>query len=61
MDPEKSKVGEPRGVASVTLMRLANTARRRGGFTLGDALASAEQASFGFVMLLTPSFSRDEI
>jgi hypothetical protein len=52
MDPEKGTGGEPRGVASVTLMRLANTARRRGGLTLGDALASAGQASFGFVMLV---------
>lgn len=41
-----------RGVASNALARLASTARERGSLTVGDALASAGEASFGFAMLL---------
>lgn len=52
MGSEKGRASEARGIASVTLLRLADTARSRGGLTLGDALASAGEASFGFVMLL---------
>jgi hypothetical protein len=33
-------------------MRLADTARERGGLTIGDAVALTGEASFGFVMLL---------
>jgi hypothetical protein len=52
MSPETSRAGEPLGIASATLRRLADTARSRGGLTLGDALASVGDASFGFVMLV---------
>ena len=52
MDPEVGTVAKPRGIASAALARLADTARNRGGLTIGDALASAGEASFGFVMLM---------
>lgn len=52
MGPEVGTVDEPRGIASAALARLAETARSRGGLTIGDALASAGEASFGFVMLM---------
>ncbi|MBB2671511.1 UNVERIFIED_ORG: hypothetical protein GGE44_001062 [Rhizobium esperanzae] len=40
------------GVASTALARLADTARDRGGLTVGDALASTGEASFGFIILI---------
>lgn len=45
-------VAKPRGTASVALARLTDTARSRGGLTIGDAIVSAGQASFGFVILI---------
>ena len=51
-ESEASAVAEPTGIASAALAKLADTARRCGGLTIGDALASAGQASFGFVMLM---------
>jgi hypothetical protein len=52
MDPEVGTLAEPRGIASAALARLAGAARERGGLTIGDAIASAGEASFGFVMLM---------
>ena len=41
-----------RGVASTALARLADAARERGGLTIGDALTSTGDASFGFIVLV---------
>ncbi|WEZ86079.1 exopolysaccharide biosynthesis protein (plasmid) [Rhizobium sp. 32-5/1] len=50
--PKVDTVDEPHGIASAALARQAETARNRGGLPIGDALALADEASFGFVMLM---------
>jgi hypothetical protein len=52
MGPEVGAATKPRGIASAALAKLAETARDRGGLTVGDALASVGEASFGFAMLM---------
>ncbi|YCI06718.1 exopolysaccharide biosynthesis protein (plasmid) [Ensifer sp. D2-11] len=52
MAVEHGKKRLTRGVASTALDRLAVTARERGGLTIGEALASTGEASFGFIMLI---------
>jgi hypothetical protein len=52
VNPDKGTAGERPGIASATLVRLADTARSRGSLSLGDTLASAGEASFGFVILV---------
>ncbi|CDZ41487.1 Hypothetical protein NGAL_HAMBI1145_59200 [Neorhizobium galegae bv. officinalis] len=52
MGPEVGAAAKPRGIASAALAKLAETARDRGGLTVGDALASVGEASFGFAMLM---------
>lgn len=52
MDTKNGTASKPRGIASATLVRLADSARKRGGLTIGDALASTGEAGFGFVMLV---------
>jgi hypothetical protein len=55
MDPECGAAAKLRGITSAALTRLADTPRGRRGLTIGDALASAGEASFGFVMLSLPA------
>jgi hypothetical protein len=49
---ENGHASKARGVASEALVTLAETARERGGLTIGDALTSTGGASLGFVMLV---------
>jgi hypothetical protein len=52
VDPQNTKASNTRGAASAALVRLAKTARERRRLTIGDALASTGEASFGFVLLI---------